>query len=109
MRPPDDEVVLEIARLPVNVVVLVLLCASVNDPEATVTTAVPPVESEAVNVAVYVVPLPEKPLSVPRVAETSNAVNVDVVSLAVNVMVDVAPDETGDGLAATVIVGAAVS
>jgi hypothetical protein len=62
-----------------------------------------------VNVAVYVVPLPEKPLSVPRVVEISDAVNVDVVSLAVNVMVDVAPDETGDGLAATVIVGAAVS
>ena len=86
-----------------------LSVASANDPEATVIVAVPPDEAEAVNVAVKVVPEPDKVESVPSVTEMSLRVNVDVGSLEVNVMVDVPPDETDAGLALMVMVGAEVS
>ena len=76
-----------------------------NEPEPTVMVAVPPTDCAAVNVAVYVVPLPEKLLNAPRVALTSASANVDVASLAVNVTVEVPPELTDDGLALTVIVG----
>jgi hypothetical protein len=36
-----------------NAAVDALLAASVNEPDATVTTAVPPTDGEAVNVALY--------------------------------------------------------
>jgi hypothetical protein len=62
-----------------------------------------------VNIAVYVVPLPEKLLSVPKVALTSSSANVVVDFVEVNVTVDVPPEFTEDGLATTVIVGAVVS
>ena len=93
----------------VNEVVLAFVAESINDPDATVITAVPPVEADAVNVAVYVVPDPESAESVPNVTVMSSRVNVDVVSLAVNVIVDVPPDDTEVGSALIVIVGAAVS
>ena len=93
----------------VNDVVLAFDAASVKDPEATVTTAVPPVERDPVNVAVYVVPLPENAVRVPRVADTSAAVKVVVDSLTVNVTVVVEPEAIGDGFALMVTVGAAVS
>lgn len=95
--------------LSVKDVVFAFVAASVRDPDATVTTAVPPVERDPVNVAVYVVPLPENAVRVPRVADTSAAVNVVVVSLTVNVTVVVDPDVTEDGLALIETVGAPVS
>jgi hypothetical protein len=79
---------------------------SVKEPDDTVIVAVPPTDCAAVNVAVYDVLLTEvKLLSVPSVALTSASANVDVASLAVNVMVEVPPELTDDGLALTVIVG----
>lgn len=87
----------------------VFVAESVKDPDAILIAAVPPLDGEAVNVAVYVVPEPEIADRVPRVTEMSSRVKVDVVSLAVNVIVDVPPDEIEPGLALTVIVGAAVS
>jgi hypothetical protein len=89
--------------------VLAFPAESLNEPEATVMPAVPPLEADAVKVAVYVVPLPEKLLSVPSVTETSVESNVVVVSVDVNVIVVVAPEAMEAGLAAIVIVGAAVS
>ena len=52
-RPPVDEVVLVTVMLTGNAAVDALLAASVNEPDATVTTAVPPTDGEAVNVALY--------------------------------------------------------
>jgi hypothetical protein len=95
--------------LKLNADVFALVFASVIDPDATVITAVPPVEREAVKVAVYVVPLPVNPVSVPSVAETSAEVNVVVDSLTVNVTVVVDPDVTEVGLALIDTVGAPVS
>jgi hypothetical protein len=51
------------------------------------------------------VPLPEKLLSVPRVALTSSSANVVVDFVEVNVTVDVPPEFTDDGSATTVMVG----
>jgi hypothetical protein len=79
------------------------------DPDATVMTAVPPVDGDAVNVAVYVVPLPEKLVRVPNLAVTSEAENVVTDSLTVNVTVVVEPDATEAGLAPIDTVGAPVS
>jgi hypothetical protein len=92
-----------------NVVVLVFPAESLNEPEATVMPAVPPLELDAVKVAVYVVPLPEKLLSVPSVTETSVESNVVVVSVGSKVIVVVAPDATVAKLLVIFIVGAAVS
>jgi hypothetical protein len=89
--------------------VFVFVFASVIDPDATVMTAVPPVDGEAVKVAVYVVPLPVNPVSVPSVAETSVEVNVVVDSLTVKVTVVVDPELTEDGLALIKTDGAPVS
>jgi hypothetical protein len=78
----------------------------VNDPDATVTTALPPTDVAAVNVAVYTVLLVVwKLLNVPKVALMSANEKFDVASLAVNVTVDVPAELTDDGLATTVIVG----
>jgi hypothetical protein len=93
----------------VNAVVFAFVFASVIDPEATVMTAVPPVDGEAVKVAVYVVPLPEKPVRVPSVADTSAEVNVVVDSLTVKVNVVVEPEVVEGGLALINTVGRAVS
>ena len=95
--------------LRVDVAEFVFVAASEKVPDATVMAAVPPVEADAVNVAVYVVPDPESAESVPNVTVMSSRVNVDVASLAVNVIVDVPPDDTEVGSALIVIVGAAVS
>jgi hypothetical protein len=93
----------------VNAVVFAFVFASVIDPEATVMMAVPPVDGEAVKVAVYVVPLPEKPVRVPSVADTSAEVNVVVDSLTVKVNVVVEPEVVEGGLALINTVGRAVS
>ena len=93
----------------VNAVAFVFVLTSVMDPDATVMTAVPPVDGEAVKVAVYVVPLPVNPVSVPSVADTSVEVNVVVDSLTVKVTVVVDPEVTEDGLALIDTVGRAVS
>jgi hypothetical protein len=95
--------------LKVNADVFAFVFASVIDPEATVMTAVPPVDGEAVKVAVYVVPLPVKPVSVPSDADTSVEVNVVVDSLTVKVTVVVDPEVTEGGLALIDTVGRAVS
>ena len=73
--------------------------ASVIDPAATVMTAEPPVDRDGVKVAVYVVPEPEKLVSVPNVAVTSSAVKVVMDSLTVKVTVEVwaVADATDDG------------
>jgi hypothetical protein len=52
VRPPLDDDVLVTVMLSVNDVVLLLPEESDNEPDATVITAVPPVEREPVNVAV---------------------------------------------------------
>jgi hypothetical protein len=93
----------------VNADVFAFVFTSVIDPDATVTTAVPPVDGEAVKVAVYVVPLPEKPVRVPSVADTSAEVNVVVDSLTVKVNVVVEPEVVEGGLALIDTVGRAVS
>ena len=98
-----------IVMLKVNADVFAFVFASVIDPEATVMTAVPPVDGEAVKVAVYVVPLPVKPVSVPSDADTSVEVNVVVDSLTVKVTVVVDPEVTEGGLALIDTVGRAVS
>jgi hypothetical protein len=105
-RPPDEVVVLLTVMLPVNAAVDALPAASINDPDATVTTAVPPTDCAAVNVAVYEVLLTDwKLLNDPNVVLASASANVDVASLAVNVIVEVPPELTDVGLALTVIVG----
>ena len=105
-RPPDDAVVLFTVTLPVNAAADAFPFASLNEPEATVTTAVPPTDCAAVNVAVYDVLLEDwKLLRVPKVDEISASANVVVASLAVKVIVDVPPELTEVGLALTVIVG----
>ena len=101
---------MEIVISPVDAEEFELPAASENEPDVTVTTAVPPTEVAAVNVAVYTVLLVVwKLLSVPRVALKSANENVDVASLAVKVTVEVPPALTEAGLATTVIVGAVVS
>jgi hypothetical protein len=109
VRPPEDDVVFVTVMSKVKDVVLLLPEVSLIDPDATVMTAVPPVDGEAVNVAVYVVPLPEKLLSVPNFADTSEAANVVTDSLTVNVTVEVDPEATEAGLALMDTVGAPVS
>ena len=109
MRPPGDDVVLVTVMLRVNAEVLELELVSLKEPDATVMTAVPPVDREAVNVAVYELPLPAKLVRVPNRADTSDAVNVVVASLTVNVMEEVEPDVNDAGLALIDTVGAAVS
>ena len=52
MRPPDDDAVFETTMFRVNAFVLAFEFASEMDPDATVMTAVPPDDREAVNVAV---------------------------------------------------------
>ena len=89
--------------------VFAFVFASVMDPDATVMTAVPPVDGEAVNVAVYVMPLPEKLVRVPSRADTSAEVNVVTDSLTVKVTVVAEPDVTDTGLALIVTIGAPVS
>jgi hypothetical protein len=93
----------------VNAVVFAFVFASVIDPEATVMTAVPPVDGEAVKVAVYVVPLPAKFEREPKVDDTSALVNVVTDSVTVNVTVLVAPDDMEAGFALIDTVGRAVS
>ena len=93
----------------VNAAVFVFVFVSVMDPDATVTTAVPPDDREAVNVAVYVMPLPEKFVRVPNFADTSAEVNVVTDSLTVNVTVVAEPDVTDAGLALMVTDGFDVS
>ena len=98
-----------IVMLKVNADVFVFVFASVIDPDATVMTAVPPVDGEAVKVAEYVVPLPEKLVRLPNLADTSDSVNVVTDSLTVNVTVVVAPDATEAGFALIKTDGAPVS
>jgi hypothetical protein len=93
----------------VNADVFAFVFASVIDPDATVMTAVPPVDGEAVNVAVYVVPLPEKLVREPKVDDTSALVNVVTDSVTVKVTVLVAPDDIEDGFALIKTVGREVS
>lgn len=109
MRPPDEDVMFVTAMFNEDAAALAFVLASVIDPEASVITAVPPVDGEAVKVAVYVVPLPEKLDRVPNFAETSAAVNVVTDSLTVKVTVVVEPEDTVEGLALMVTVGAEVS
>ena len=93
----------------VNADVFAFVFASVMDPDATVITAMPPVDGEAVNVAVYVIPLPEKLVRAPKVDDTSALVNVVTDSVTVKVTVLVAPDEIEDGFALIDTVGREVS
>ena len=104
-RPPDEAEVMLTVMSPVNAAADALPKESVNEPDATVTDALPPTEGEAVNVAVYVVPLPEKLLSVPSVALTSASAKLVVDFVDVNVTVEVLPELTEDGFATTVMVG----
>ena len=107
--PPDDDTVFVTEMVSVLLAELSLPRASVKVEDATEIDAVPPLDGDAVKVAVYVVPLPEKLLSVPSVTVISVESNVDVDLPAVNVMVDVAPDAIDAALEVIVIVGAAVS
>jgi hypothetical protein len=76
----------------VEAVVFAFPAASVNEPDATVITAVPPTDGDAVNTAVYVVPLPEMALRVPSVVLTSPVAKDVVASVEVNVIVAVPPE-----------------
>ena len=109
MRPPGDDVVFVTVMLRENSDALAFEFASVNDPDAMVMTAVPPDDGDAVNVAEYVAPLPEKLVRVPNLAVTSDAVKVVVDSLTVNVTVAAEPDVNDAGLALIETVGTAVS
>jgi hypothetical protein len=103
-RPPEEPAVIVISR--VKETVVALPAASVNEPDPTVITAVPVVnDDDAVNVAVYVVPLPEMVLSVPNVALTSTFAKFVVASVDVNVIVEVPPEAIDVALAFTVMVG----
>jgi hypothetical protein len=103
-RPPEEPAVIVISR--VKEIVVALPAASVNEPDPTVITAVPVVnDDDAVNVAVYVVPLPEMVLSVPNVALTSTFAKFVVASVEVNVIVEVPPEAIDVALAFTVMVG----
>jgi len=105
-RPPDEAEVLLTVISPVNAEVFAFPLASVSEPDATVTTAVPPTDDDAVNVALYDVLLADwKLLSVPSVALTSARTKFDVASEMVNVTVDVPPEFTELGFALTVTVG----
>jgi hypothetical protein len=105
-RPPDEDDVLFTVISNGVTAADAFPTASVNEPNVTDTTAVPPTDGEAVNVALYAVLLTVwKLLSVPNVALTSASSNVDVASLAVNVTVDVPPEFTEIGFALTVMVG----
>lgn len=95
--------------LNVNADVFAFEFASVMDPDATVMTAVPPDDGEAVNVAVYVTPLPAKLVRVPNRADTSAEVNVVTDSLTVKVTVVAEPDATEAGLAVILTDGGDVS
>jgi hypothetical protein len=107
VRPPDDVSVFVIVTFPEADDALVFPAASLNDPDATVTTPVPPTVELGVNVTEYDVPLPVNPESVPPVAETSAEVKFVEVSLSVIVTDTVEPALT---LAVeTVAVGAVVS
>jgi hypothetical protein len=104
-RPPDDDVLFTVISNGVTAADA-LPAVSVNEPNATDTTAVPPTDDEAVNVAVYDVLLTVwKLLSVPNVALTSSSAKVVVAFVDVNVRVDVPPELTEVGFAATVMVG----
>jgi hypothetical protein len=89
----------------VEAAVVAFPAASVNEPDATVTTAVPPTDGDAVNTALYVVPLPVIALSVPSVALTSPVANEVVASVEVNVIVAVPPEATVITAGVIVIVG----
>jgi hypothetical protein len=105
-RPPDEAEVLLTVISPVNAEVFAFPLASVNEPDATVTTAVPPTDDDAVNAALYDVLLADwKLLSVPSVVLTSARTKFDVTSEMVNVTVDVPPEFTELGFALTVTVG----
>lgn len=93
----------------VNADVFAFVFASVMEPDATVMTAVPPDDGEAVKVAVYVLPLPEKLVRVPNLADTSSEVNVVTDSLTLKVTVVAEPDATDAGLALIVTDGRDVS
>jgi hypothetical protein len=93
----------------VNADVFAFVFASVMEPDATVMTPVPPDDGEAVKVTVYVMPLPEKLVRVPNVADTSAEVNVVTDSLTVKVTVVEEPDATDAGLALIVTDGRDVS
>ena len=109
LRPPGETVVFVTVMLRVNADVLAFEFESVNDPDVTVMTAVPPDDREAVNVAVYEVPLPEKFVRVPNRAVTSDSVNVVVDSLTLKVTVVVEPDVNDVEMALMETVGAPVS
>jgi hypothetical protein len=89
----------------VEATVFAFPAASVNEPDTTVITAVPPTDGDAVNTAVYVVPLPEMALSVPNVALTSPVAKEVVASVEVNVIVAVPPEATVTTVGVIVIVG----
>jgi len=97
-RPPDEaEVLLTVISNGVTAPDA-FPAASVNEPNVMDTTAVPPTDGEAVNVARYEVLLTVwKLLSVPSVALTSSSANVVVASFALNVTVDVPPEFTEIG------------
>ena len=109
MRPPDDVAVLVTVISKANADVFAFVFESVMEPDATVITAVPPVVGEAVNVAVYEVPLPEKLVRVPNRVDTSAEVNVVTDSLTVKVTAVLDPDVTDAGFAVMVTDGGDVS
>ena len=103
-RPPEEPAVIVISR--VKETVVALPAVSVNEPDPTVITAVPVVnDDDAVNVAVYVVPLPEMELSVPNVALTSPVAKEVVASVELNVIDTVPPAATVVAAGLIVIVG----
>ena len=107
VRPPDDVSVFVIVTFPEEADALLFPAASLNDPDAIVTTPVPPTVEFGVKTTEYDVPLPEKLESVPPVAETSPLAKSDALSDNVIVTVTVEPALTD--VEVTVAVGAVAS
>jgi hypothetical protein len=88
---------------------LTLPAASLNVPLATVITPLAELPAVGVNVAPYVVPLPEKLLSVPPVTEISLWAKSVADSLSLNVRVAACPDPSAVLLLEITMVGGVVS
>lgn len=97
VRPPVDESVFNTVTLTVDAEEFAFPTVSVNEPDATVTTPVPPEDCVAVYVTVYdVLELTVNADNDPSVALRSVTVNVDEASLSVTVMVVDAPELKDD-------------
>jgi hypothetical protein len=107
VRPPVEDAVLVMVTFPVDAEEFEFPAVSVNDPDATVTTPVPPEVRYGVYVTVYEVPLPENPESEPSVALTSDAAKF--VDASLRLIATLTDDPELTDVAVTFAVGAVAS